>query len=158
MKLSLRTRAGNVISSLLSTMSKSRYLAVNVQSGTGRLVAPRFTRNVWTLPLRFDLGSARSAGDIASRFWLMVWGRKSVFWSTRLYEKFPVRRVRIGRLMPPPSVNVFAMLLGGSELCPLCGPVDAKAQPPASIGADRPKQGLSALTRFRPPLSNTESA
>src|SRR5262245_47728469 len=158
MKLSFRTRAGNVISSLLSIMSKSRYLAVNVQSWNGRLVAPKFTRKVWTLPFRFDLGNCRSAGAIAKRFWLMVVGRKSVFWSTRLYEKFPVNRVRIGRLMPPPSVNVFAMLLGGSELWPLWGPVEAKSQPPAEIGADRPKHGLSALTRFRPPLSNTESA
>src|SRR5262245_59920885 len=138
-------------------MSNSRYLAVNVQSLNGGLVAPRFRRIVWTLPFRLDWGSVRSTGFAVSRFWLIVCARKSVFWVTSVQEKFPVSRVRIGRLRPLPSVRLFATLLGGSELCPVCGaPVASLAQPPAATAAVSPKHGLSALTRLMP-LSNTDS-
>src|SRR5262249_12097095 len=121
----------------------------------GRLVALRFRRKMPTMPSRSGWGRVRRGELIEG---LIVWGRKASSCRRRLYETFPLSRVRMGRLTAPDRLTVWATLLGGCDAWPVAAARWAPpAQRPAVTAALSRKQGLSATTASSA-LSKTESA
>src|SRR5262249_58027988 len=109
----------------------------------GRLVAFRYTSQVCTRPLRLCEGKAR-LGSPASAGWIGG-GRNPSFCRCSPHATFALSRVRSGRFTPPATLTEWAMLLGGSEACPVPGPPAS----PALQGAPLPLHGLSALRKLR---------